>query len=760
MHRVGRWFDRSRAAATGSSHSVDSLSEAQNMESALKAVELIMDDDIDGAEKGLQDGNSAFHKLARGTLAFMRATMGFEQEVMKDASDLLYEAEHTASNSLYKAQHSTNAFHSNIYEKGSEFMLCQAEAQVMTAIVGVLNESLTESIKGFYRLRKAYMTLDSLTQMEVDFIKTRSVQSLNSSRHSSTDKLAISTTSSTSNTGQGKSEDATHVKKPSALRNAEVVKESKDEKDSDSEEFYDADTIDGANPVLDGYHGKVEKAHDSDEQLVRELEALDFPADPAHEPPLKLSRTATLGALTEDADSEIFSNSLDVFIHSGTNLMFGVLNLLISIVPPAFSRLLFIVGFRGDRDRGIRMLWQASKFSNVNGGMAGLVIFGYYNGLAGFCDILPDNDPNATDDVAGYPAARLQALLIEMRKRYPKSYLWLIEEARMASASKDLHRALEILERPGRSKLRQLEALHTFEMSLDAMYAHRYDLCAESFIKCVDLNAWSVSLYYYIAGAANLAAYRELMAKGEDIEQAQKHAKQAEEFFKTAPTKVGKRKMMGRQLPFDLFTVRKLAKWEERQARFGCSFIDAIGVSPLEEMIYLWGGYKKMDADNLEHSLRNLAWSEVQPRWHEEDPDEPAILALLRGAVLRNLRRHDESMEVLRTQLIDRDPNALKGHNRDDWPAPAAHHELAVNFWMQRTAFVRGNGHTVSGGKSDKPVPELDINHDTKLVQQAKTHLEKVKAWGGYELDARLGMKITAALNTIKAWEQKHLTSH
>lgn len=303
------------------------------METALKAVELIMDDDIDGAEKGLQDGDSAFHKLARGTLGFMRATMGFEPEVMKDASNLLWEAESTASASLYKAQHSSNAFQSNIYDKGSEFMLCQAEAQVMTAIVGVLNESLTESIKGFYRLRKAYMTLDSLTQMEVDFIKMRSVQSLSSSRQSSAEKLPLSTASSTSNIAHGRSEDAAQVKKPSALRNAEVVKESKDDQDSDSEEFYDADTANASNPVLDGYHGKVERAHDSDEQLVRELDELDFPAEAPQETELKLSRTATLGALTEDADSDVFSNSLDIFIHSGTNLMFGVLNLMISKQP-------------------------------------------------------------------------------------------------------------------------------------------------------------------------------------------------------------------------------------------------------------------------------------------------------------------------------------------------------------------------------------------------------------------------------------------
>ena len=757
MHRVGRWLDRGRAAATASTQSLNSLEESQNLETALRAVELIMDDDIDGAEKGLADGNSAFHKLARGTLAFMRATMGFEQEVMKQASDELYEAEHVASSSLYKAQHSNNAFHSNIYQKGSEFMLCQAEAQVMTAVVGVLNESLTESIKGFYKLRKAYMTLDSLTQMEIDFMRARDVQSLASSRQASSEHLPLGATGANVGTGTShkSTEEVGQVKHPSGLRNAEVIAEK--DNDSDSDEFYDADTIGASNSVLDGYAGKVQKSV-SDEELSKELERLNIPDRPseAQENELKLSRTATLGMMKENADSEVFSNSLDVFIHSGTNLMFGLLNLMISVVPPAFSKLLFIIGFKGDRDRGIRMLWQASKFSNVNGGMAGLVIFGWYNGLVGFCDIIPDTNETDPEDTAGYPAARLSGLLVEMRQRYPKSYLWLIEEARMAAARKDLKGALDILQKPGRSKLKQLKALHMFEMSLDAMYAHQYQLCADSFLACVDLNAWSQALYYYIAGAAHLAAYRE----SPESKESSKHKKLAEEYFKTAPSKVGKKKMMGRQLPFDLFVVRKLAKWEERATRFHCAFIDAIGVSPLEEMIYLWGGFKKQDQDNLEYSLKNLAWSETTPRWHEEDPDEPAILALLRGVILRNLRQHDESMEILRVKLIDQDAQLIKGHNRDDWPAPAAHHEMAVNYWMQRTGYVRQHDGAPSGSNSvEHHIPALDLQHDAKFVQQAKTHLETAKNWEKYELDARLGMKITAGLNAVRGWEQKHLTT-
>ena len=298
-------------------------------------------------------------------------------------------------------------------------------AQLMSAVVGVLNESLTESVKGFYKLRKAYLTLDAILKMEEKFMQerqsgkasalTRSSESLNRAR------------------GIGKAH---------------------------------------TDPTL---------SHSSDDALSRRLDDLDVSHDSGASTPS--AGGASTNMLNIDPDSDLFRNQIDVFIHSGANFCFGILLLLISMVPPAFSKLLGIIGFYGDKQRGLRMLWQASKFHNLIGAIAAFAVLGYYNGFVRYCDIMPDAIPGEDGDVEGYPQERLEGLLADMRKRFPNSQLWLLEESRMEGANKNLERALELLCGENKSPLKQVEALRFFERSLNAMYLHKYELCAQSFLE-------------------------------------------------------------------------------------------------------------------------------------------------------------------------------------------------------------------------------------------------------------------------------------
>lgn len=348
------------------------------------------------------------------------------------------EAETTAATDQHRAQHNSHAphaFHSEIYSPGTEYALCQAIAQLMGAVIGVLNESLTESIKAFYRLRKAYITLDAILKMEEKFMESRDPSRV--LLHTASDLSKASATSDptpTQSSSNTKASPATHAALP------------------------------------------------EDKDLSRSLSGLEVTPEPSSEVSSRSSTPSGSNVINHDPDSDIFKNEIDVFVHSGANFCFGILLLLISMVPPAFSKLLSIIGFHGDKQRGLRMLWQASKFHNLIGAMAALALLGYYNGFVRYCDIMPDPTPGE-DDVEGYPQERLAALLAEMRSRFPSSRLWLLEESRMKGANKDLNGALELLSASNRSPLKQVEALCVFEKSLNALFLHRYDVCAASFIE-------------------------------------------------------------------------------------------------------------------------------------------------------------------------------------------------------------------------------------------------------------------------------------
>lgn len=484
--------------------SMNAAEEEEYLAQALAAASLIIEENIDGAEKELRAANTSFNKLGLGVTIFMRALLGFEPEIMKAATERLADAENTTWADMKRAQKDTVGFQSKIYPAGSEFALCYSEAMLMSAVVAVLSENLIEAMKGFYKLRKAFMTLDGIMEIEHKFMIQKEGLVTDSSKISLSlqnvekhmpggfdDDVVVE------NGSASISRNTSTTKVVDEVTNQHVIISKPSDSPDDSDlEFVDADEAHSGVQTPANYLGHVT----TNEDTKKKMEDLSLSNDIISENSEPETSTDHITPsrrenINLDSDADIFSHPIDAYTHSGTNLCYGLLLLIISMVPPAFSKLLSVIGFKGDRDRGIRMLWQSTKFPNINAAISGLVLLGYYNGLIGFSDIILEDTEATGDNLTGFPRAKCAALLEDMRTRYPKSRLWRLEEARMQSGKKNLQGAIEILKQLDDSPMKQVKALGTFELSMNAMWIHDYPLCAQSFLKCIKLNNWSHCLY-------------------------------------------------------------------------------------------------------------------------------------------------------------------------------------------------------------------------------------------------------------------------
>jgi hypothetical protein len=654
-----------------------------------------MNDDVAGAEARfrLRMDTSTFHLLGTGVSTFMKSILGFEKEIMAEAASQLSECEARAWADMKKAQRdgaaggswfsrgaaSSCASSGNIYPPGTEYALIHAEAQLMNAVVAVMHESLTEGIKGFYKLRKAFLTLDGIMETEARLLRQM-------------------------HNGKPKMPRLSEDRMPGTFDDAEF--EDLEEKESDSDgDFVDAGTgLSGTQTpasTVDAGKGASPPSTPAIEKTLAELNLSSSPGPstppqagtPSHSRTPSLSRVVSQSQAAPQTpprrvstfgaeDACLFKTSSDIFVHSGANMCFGILLLILSMVPPVFSRLLYIIGFKGDRERGVRMLWQTTKFANVNGAIAGLILLAYYNGLLGFADILPsDKDieelarpESEGGEIVGYPKDRCAALLADMRAQYPKSRLWKLEEARVLANTRKLPEAIALLDDNGDSSMRQITALNNFELSINSMFATDWAKMRRGFLRCIELNDWSHTIYYYMAGSAELEMYRDAFHRAAALEKqqggdddanrkrlieealadAQLHKKNAEEYYRKAPTVAGRKRFLAKQMPFEVFVCRKLQKWDERVAALGGSvdLADVVGPSPALEMVYIWNGAKRMTPDLLKGALDGMRWDrctcskETVERIKAEN-DEIAIMAISRAALLRSLGRLQDAKAEL-----------------------------------------------------------------------------------------------------------------
>ena len=285
----------------------------------------------------------------------------------------------------------------------------------MSAVVMFLNESVVDSLKGAYRLRKAYQLLHKLFDMIVDVD-------------------GIPPPPPTTHIDEG----TTKVASPEELSDAE------------SDLFVDAadDLTDLADPLaLPEALEKLSIANGMTRSEPIPQQADMFrprPKSSSSEVPMTASSSPTPGIerhlsvatvasfLQVPAPPQSDLTITDNTVYSGTLMALGAIMLLISLLPPSLSRLLSIIGFRGSRNQALAMLWKTTDQSGPFGGLATFFLGTYYGNIVQNADIIPD-DFSTKRRRTGATIDKLYMAIARSRQRYPKSALWAVEEARMES---------------------------------------------------------------------------------------------------------------------------------------------------------------------------------------------------------------------------------------------------------------------------------------------------------------------------------------
>jgi hypothetical protein len=114
--------------------------------------------------------------------------------------------------------------------------------------------------------------------------------------------------------------------------------------------------------------------------------------------------------------------------------------------------------------------------------------------------------------------------------------------------------------------------------------------------------------------------------------------------------------------------------------------------------------------------------------------------------------------------VLVHDKSLFKGHLKDDWVHPVAHFEMAANLWMERPTYQELHGPVTRDQElSDKDSADVEDSkkqpNERQLVKECKTYLDQAAKWESYELDARIGLKVTAAMEAVHKWENMHPVS-
>ncbi|CCD23534.1 uncharacterized protein NDAI_0B05010 [Naumovozyma dairenensis CBS 421] len=701
------------------------LKQAYDFEIALRAMDYVLDD---RAENGLRLLNESEEKdgsdhtinvLARGVIEFLEATLGFEAEEMKKASATLAKAENLSLKSRQRAQ-KLGLKSSSLYPPGTVYAVTYTESCLLHALLMLFSESMMEAAKAVLKLRKAYYMLQEILG---------EIKKANKIKKSSTYKNESNSSSASFINSDTKfvSVDIPYALTPEEQKNKEL--------------------LENAEMIHKMRTERLSGAHIGNPPAINRLR---------HELGLNAMDTLPENEIKEHtyltADIDESQATIDEFIHSGVNLCFGILQVVLSLLPPAIGAVLSVIGFRGSREEGLRLVWKATKQRNVHGCIGLLALMFYYDGPFQFTDDDFDIPATTVDKLSRkstntsmattssvmdgptllHPGKILEDALLQSRALFPNSALWLLNEARMLSGKGRLEEAVALMDSIDVNKIhmRQVKVLMIFDRANTLVHLHEYDRAAEDLLSLLECSDWSHSFYTYFAGCCYLENWRMCQMGLKDKSKEEFYKKKATELIFGAIDLLGKKTFKAKNLPMERFMLRKVEQFKKAQKSLKVENpLDAIATSPVHELSYFYNGYNRMTEDGLQLAKKMLT-EYHNPAVDAKDVDQELIKNILLSLVFRRLGDVQEGADLLDKKVLPKIFSLQNGKvkyakkTEDPWAYPTALYERALFSWKL-------NG--------------------MEGIAESKEWLYRAQGYADdYELSTRVEMKIKAAIDRVE----------
>ncbi|CCH61030.1 hypothetical protein TBLA_0D05370 [Henningerozyma blattae CBS 6284] len=707
------------------------LKQTLTFETSLKAMDFVLDDK---PEQGLllldQADNQAdtvetSTVLARGVIEFLEATLGFEMDEMKKASETLARAEELSLKSKENSE-KLNLKSSSSYAPGTLYAVTYTESCLLHALLMIFSESVIETAKALYKLRKVYFMLQEI------FENMRKIEEEKKNNSETSEFPFIDLPYELTEEEKNDEEISTYI---------EMIQEMRNER-------------------LKGEHIGNSP---SNERFRDELGLAAFK---------KLSLNNQKKTFSDSINGKQVS-TVDEFISSGVSLCYGILQVVLSLIPPAIGAVLSVVGFKSSRIEGLRLLWNATQSRNVHGCISLLGLMLYYDGPYQFTDsdfdipakkITPSlensekgsedenevsdkvqksnhtTDLNADlseidqldEDTLLNGGKILEQAVLKTRAVFPNSALWLLNEAKLLASNGKLEEAVELMDSIDVTtiQMRQVKALFVFERAITLVHLREFERAAEDLLFLIDVSDWSHALYSFFAGACYLELWRCHELGIEKYDKAEFYKERATELIFKAPEYLGKRTFKQRNLPFDKFVSRKVTQYNQIKDLLSLDEpLDSIANSPVYELSYFYNSFNRMSLKNVNIAKRVIT-EYRNPAIDAKDKDAELVKNFLVSLVLRRLGDIKEGCDILDVRVLPEFFSLVNGKvvyvkkAEDPWLYPSALYERALFNWK-----LKG----IDGLEEDKEWLTRAINYA-----------------GDYELSTRIGMKIKAALGRVE----------